>query len=131
MLWLLACVAEEYDVADLQLDIDAAVNDTVETARSCITGVGYREEGAGIGRLATPGIPVMDPIEVQVDLLDPDGVLVARSELAALSQTEPYQVIGMLAELPEDAVVCEPEGAFASETAPSLLLVVRFLDAPW
>lgn len=135
MLLLLACTSETYDVVDLQLDVDGAVVAGTELTRTCITGVGYREEGAGVGRLATPGIPEIlgtEGVVVQVDLLDADGVLLLSTEPATLTLDNPYVVTGIQeAGNPAENEVCLPEGSFAKDTEASLLLGVRFLDAPW
>lgn len=129
MLWLwLACAQNEYDFGDLELDIDAAVPANAETARTCVEGVGTREEGAGNGRLAVPGIPDTDPIVITVEMLDKEGILIGRSTPMTLSAETPYGVTDFAAASGEP---CVTEGAFAPEGSSSWLLVIRFLGSGW
>ena len=128
LLLLLACSREDYDFGDLQLDVDAAVPENAETARMCAEGVGAREEGAGNGRLAMPGLPDVAPVIITIDMLDKEGVLIGRSIPATLSDSDPYVVTGFAAASGEP---CVTEGDFAAEGAPSWLLVIRFLGSGW
>ena len=128
LIFLLACAAESYDPADLHVDVLAAVPETAEQARICVEGVGLREEGAGNGRLAFPGLPLDLQAGLTVDLLDEAGAVVGRSLPLVLSAEVPYQQVGFssTSELP-----CEATGAVAPEGTDSLLLVVRFVDSGW
>lgn len=132
------CQTPDYDKADLQLDIDAAVPEEAETARICATSVGSREEGAGNGRLSLPGLAAGAPVEISVEVLTGDGARIGRSEPVTLSVETPYQVAAFAMETGEP---CEPlggpgsgdsgEGGFVEAGADSWLLVVRFLGSGW
>lgn len=126
--FLAGCATEDYDVADLQVDVRAAVDKNAETARICVEGVGFREEGAGNGRLAFPGLPSDVKSSLVVDILDSDGLLLGRTVPVEVGLHQPYQLTtyGALEGEP-----CAPEGELAGAEAESLLLVVRFVQSGW
>jgi hypothetical protein len=128
LILLLACAAESYDDADLQVDIQAAVPDDAEQSRLCVEGVGLREEGAGNGRLAFPGLPQDLQAALTVDMLDQDGGVLGRSEPLVLSAAIPYQRVGFS---PASGAPCEAAGDVAAARTDGLLLVVRFIESGW
>ena len=128
LIFLLACAAESYDYADLQVDVQGAVPDDAEQARLCVEGVGLREEGAGNGRLAFPGLPQSVDALLTVDLLDEAGALVGRSVPVKIGVGTPYQQTGYTV---VTGAPCEATGELAPEGSEGLLLVVRFVDSGW
>ena len=128
LIFLVACAAESYDYADLQVDVQAAVPDDAEQARLCVEGVGFREEGAGNGRLAFPGLPRDVNALLTVELLDEAGAVVGRSLPVTLRSEAPYQQTGYQV---ADGLPCEATGTLAPAGEDGLLLVVRFVDAGW
>lgn len=128
LILLLGCAAESYDYADLQVDVQAAVPDEAEQARMCVEGVGMREEGAGNGRLAFPGLPLDLQAVLTVDMLDEAGALLGRSAPLVLTAELPYQQISFAAATGEP---CVASGSLALAGSEGLLLAVRFLDTGW
>jgi hypothetical protein len=122
LLFLTACAREEYDVADLQVDITAPVPDGAETLRLCVSDHGALERGAGNGRMAFPGIRFGEPVSVWLDVYDDDGVLLASAGPADLSADSPWTTTPLLA--PTDS--CPEGGAIAPEGAETWLLALRF-----
>lgn len=128
LIFLLACAAESYNYADLQVDVQAGIPDDAEQARLCVAGVGFREEGAGNGRLAFPGLPPDVNALLTVELLDEAGAVVGRSLPVTLRPEVPYQQTGFE---PADGVPCEATGNLAPASEEGLLLVVRFVHSGW
>jgi hypothetical protein len=121
---LSGCAVETYDVADLQLDVAAPLPIGAETLHVCVTGVGMLDRGAGNGRMAFPGLPVGDPAEVTVDVLDADGALLATAGPAVLDGDAPWATTPLGD--PQDA--CHTTGELAPDEATSWLLVLRFAE---
>lgn len=129
ILLFLACAAEQYDAADLQLDVLAALPAEAERARMCVTGVGIREEGAGNGRLAMTGLPVDAPAEVTVAILDKEGGLLGQSVPVTFDQDHPYLTTDFSA--PAAGTLCTAEGSLATDVDHSWLLTIRFTESGW
>lgn len=127
MLLLLACASVSYDVADLQVDVEAALPETAEKARICVKEVGMLEEGAGNGRLAMAGLPEGEPAEVTVAIFDAAGAVLGHSEPVLLQADTPYRTTVFV----DGAEGCEAAGTMAEGAENSWLLAVRFTGSGW
>lgn len=122
LLALLACARETYDVADLQIDVEAPVPADAETLRVCVSDHGTLERGAGNGRMAFPGLRAGEAVTVWLDVYDDAGALLAVAGPAELSADAPYTTTALL----PPGEPCEAGGALAAEGADSWLLALRF-----
>lgn len=123
------CAREAYDVADLQLDVDAPLPDGAEKLHVCVDGAGELERGAGNGRVAFTGLPEGVPAVVRLEVYDVDGVMLAAAGPVTLDADAPYATTPLLD--PGDRCVDAGDDR-APEDAPSWLLAVRFHEEdPW
>lgn len=114
-------------MADLQVDVEAALPEGAEEARICVEGVGFREEGAGNGRLAMTGLPAEQPAVVTVAILDAEGGLLGASKAVTLDGNTPYQTT----DFGDATEICAPTGSLAPEGSASWLLAIRFTESGW
>lgn len=127
-LLLLGCAREAYDVADLQLDVDAPLPDAAETLHVCVEGAGELTQGAGNGRAAFTGLPEGVPAVVRLDVKDADDVVLASAGPVTLDAATPYATTPLL----DPAEPCADGGERAPEGDPTWLLAVRFREEdPW
>ncbi len=120
-----ACARETYDVADLQIDVEAPLPTDAETLHICVSGVGELEQGAGNGRAAFPGLRAGEAVDVSVDVFDEGGTLLASAGPIRLDDATPYVATPLL----DPAVPCVANGGVAAEGTDSWLLALRFLEA--
>ncbi|MDP2314075.1 MAG: hypothetical protein Q8P41_14330 [Pseudomonadota bacterium] len=118
------CGRESYDVADLQLDVDAPLPADAEVIRVCVSDHGTLERGAGNGRVPFPGLRAGEPVEVSLDVYDADGALIASAGPAPLDADTPYTTTPLL----EPGARCVANGAIAAEGTDTWLLALRFLE---
>ena len=116
------CARETYDVADLQLDVTAALPAGAELIRVCVSDHGTLERGAGNGRVPFPGLRAGEAVHVALDVYDADGALIASAGPAPLDEESPYATTPLLA----PGTPCVANGALAREGADSWLLALRF-----
>jgi hypothetical protein len=119
---LLGCAANPQRVADLQLELGPQPEGAAQV-RICVAGVGERTVGARLtGLYALPGLPADAPLDVWVDVLDPEEELLVQGSTRELDGWAQ----GVLADC--TITVCTPcaaEGGF-SIGEEDWLLVVRF-----
>lgn len=116
------CARETYDVADLQLDVSAALPADAEVIRVCVSDHGTLERGAGNGRVPFPGLRAGEAVHVSLDIYDADEALIASAGPAPLDAAGPYGTTPLLA----PGTPCVANGALAREDADSWLLALRF-----
>jgi hypothetical protein len=124
LVWAGACGEPDYRPADLQLDLVGELPLEAEFVRLCVGGVGQRVLGYRLaGSYSYPGLPVGLPVDVDVDVLDADGEVLAQGQAPSLAgYTE-----GVLSE----CIGCEPceaTGTAADPEGDSWLLAVRLSD---
>ena len=131
------CVEDPaYRPADLQLDLPGLVPTSAALARVCVVGVGERQAGARLeGRLVFTGVPTTGPVDVEIDLLDEAGTLLAQGrgfDVDGYAQGERVDCVPDLdsGDLPvETCEPCSAEGKFAEPDEPSWVLAIRFTGA--
>jgi hypothetical protein len=128
ILLLLACGRVSYDVADLQLDVEAALPEQAELATMCVKDVGTRQEGAGNGRLAMTGLPAGQSATVTVTILDVDGTVLGSSVPQTLDADHPYETTTFD---PAATTACDATGTLATDSEDSWLLAIRFTGSGW
>ena len=116
---LAGCGGVEWRNADLQVDVAGAAWTDEDVVRICVAGVGEHEEAAGRGLIAFPGLPLGDPVEVRVSILDRPG----GAGPVELSEETPYARVAW-ADC-EDCAPCTAEGAPAAAGDPDRLLAIR------
>lgn len=121
---LSGCGRETYDVADLQLDVLAALPSEAELIRVCVSDHGTLERGAGNGRVPFPGLRAGEAVLVSLDIYDGDGAFIASAGPAPLDAAAPYGTTPLLG----PAAPCVANGALAREGADSWLLALRFAE---
>lgn len=119
---LLACARETYDVADLQLDVEAELPDASELIHVCVQGQGEHTEGAGNGRIAVPALRMDQAPVVTVEVWDD-----ADQVLGVAGPVELLNAYTTVAFTLGSASSCTAEGAFARDDEASQLLALRFL----
>jgi hypothetical protein len=127
LILLLACAPVDYDIADLQLDLEGAIPPLSETLRVCVEGEVAHEQGAGNGRAAVTGLWTDRPAVVRVELRDVDGVELAQSLPATLDADNPYVTVALEA---ADGEKCESDENITPDGTESWLLGIRFLEEP-
>ena len=132
-LLLVGCDVEDWRNADLQLDIlDASLgaNPDEVVARICVDGAGQTEDALQTGRLAFPGLPAGQPLQITVDTLDEsDGeIRGGRAGPVTLDADEPYTSTSWAACTGEDCAACTAEGALAEAGDEDWLLAIRFVE---
>lgn len=125
---LAGCARVEYDVADLQLDVEAPLPAGAETLHVCVGGAGELSVGAGNGRAAFTGLPAGDPAVVTLDVLDDAGALLGSAGPVTLDAATPWRTTPLVdADAP-----CADTGAPAPEGVDTWLLATRFAEeGPW
>jgi hypothetical protein len=119
---LLGCASEAYDVADLQIDVDAPLPADAETLRICVAEHGALERGAGNGRMAFPGLRVGETVTVSGEVHDADAAVIASFGPVDVDADAPWTTTPLL----PAASPCRAEGALAGADEESWLLAIRF-----
>lgn len=130
---LAGCARTPYDVADLQLDVEAPLPGGAESLRVCVVDAGELVVGAGNGRAAFTGLPAGEPAVVTLDVLDDTGALLGQAGPVTLDAATPWRTVP-LAEgaLVVEAEPCADRGSPAPEGADTWLLALRFAEeGPW
>lgn len=122
-----ACARVEYDVADLQLDVEDPLPDAAETLHVCVEGAGELTQGAGNGRAAFTGIPTERPAVVVVEVYDVDGVMLGRTSPVELDATTVWRTTPLLDPTAEP---CADAGERVPEGDEDWLLALRFAEEP-
>lgn len=127
MILLLACAQVEYDPADLQLDLDAAIPEGAEIMRVCVEDQRVHEEGAGNGRIAVTGIRTDRPAVIRVEIDDADGEELGQAGPVTFDEATPYQAATWE---PPDGQPCSTAEDPAPDDVETWLLGVHFSDEP-
>ncbi len=118
------CGEPDYRPADLQLDLVGELPLDAEYVRLCVGGVGQKVLGYRLSNTYSfAGLPIGVPVDVQVDVLDIDGEVLARGQAPALA--------GYTEQVLAECLGCEPceaSGTAADPDGDSWLLAVRLSD---
>lgn len=125
MILLLGCAPVEYDVADLQLELEGSIPVGAERMRVCVEAQLVHEEGAGNGRIAVTGLWTDRPALLRVEVEDADGVELAQAGPVELDLDQPWR---STPQLDPDGEACSTEEDPLPAGTDSWLLAVRFTE---